>query len=235
MKIETQKYNFEWFKDLSVILFPKVCAGCGAVLVKSEKLICLSCLADLPKTNLHRISDNFVKRKFNGRIPVHQASSFLVFTPGGPVQALIHLLKYHGRQEIGERLGQLYSFDLMRDGYEPPDLIVPLPLHPAKRHKRGFNQCDPIAEGLNKNFNAKIEKDNVVRIANNASQTKKGRWDRWLNVERVFEVRRPGHIRGRHVLLVDDVVTTGSTLEACGRALLDVGADKLSILTLANA
>lgn len=235
MKGARQKYYFEWFEDFTQMFFPKVCAGCGEALVKRENLICLNCLTELPRTNLHRIPNNFIKRKFTGRLPVHQVSSFLIFTPRGVVQRLIHLLKYEGRQDVGERLGQLYAMDLAQDGYDIPDVIIPLPLHPAKRRRRGYNQCEPIADGLNKHFNADIQIGNVVRTTDSASQTRKGRWDRWLNVERIFRVRQPERIRHRHVLLVDDVVTTGATLEACGRTILDAGATKLSMLTLATA
>ena len=235
MWIKSQNYDFEWIKDLSGLLFPNICVTCRSYLMKSEKLICLGCLSKLPKTNLHRVKDNFILRKFFGRIDVYQASSFLVFSPGNYTQTLIHMLKYGGFPKVGERLGQLYSFDLMVDGYEPPDLIVPLPLHPAKRKLRGFNQCVPIAKGLNSNFHARIVTKNVVRVTDNSSQTKKGRWDRWLNVDRIFKVTHPEAFDKAHVLLVDDVITTGATLEACGKVLLEAGAEKLSILTLATA
>ena len=235
MGIKSQNYNFEWIKDLSGIMFPNICVACGGSLHKTEREICFRCLSNLPKTHLHRAPNNIVSRKFHGRLPVYQAASFLTFARGSHTRALIHLLKYRGCREIGERLGELYAFDLMADGFDPPDVIVPLPLHADKLKIRGYNQCDPIAVGLNKNFHSRVDFKNVVRVNNNATQTRKGRWERWKNVEHIFKVLNPEPFRGRHVLLVDDVVTTGATLEACGKVILEAGVDKLSILTLALA
>lgn len=230
-----QKYNFGWLSDFSKLFFPTICIGCAQPLNASEDTICIDCLIKLPRTNYHRLETNPVFNKFRGRIQIESASAFLYFAQGNSAQAFLHHLKYNRRQDIGERLGALYSKDLMNDGYAPPDVIIPLPLHPSKQRIRGFNQCTSIANGLNKHLGAQIGSDFVKRISNNSTQTKKGRFERWENVERIFSIPKPEKISGKHILLIDDVVTTGSTLEACGHTILEAGAARLSFLTLATA
>lgn len=230
-----QKYNFGWLDDLAKLFFPTICISCAQPLNAVEDAICIDCLINLPRTNYHRLESNPVSNKFKGRLDLADASSFLYFARGNSARALVHQLKYNGRQDIGKRLGTLYAKDLMNEGYRAPDVIIPLPLHPSKKRIRGFNQCTSIAQGLNKYLGAEIGSDVVKRVSNNATQTKKGRFERWENVERIFLISKPERIFGKHVLLIDDVVTTGSTLEACGRRILEAGASKLSFLTLASA
>lgn len=230
-----QKYNFGWLKDFEKLFFPQVCIACARSLNAREEAICINCLIKLPRTNYHRLNNNPVSKKFAGRIPIEMASSFLYFSKGNSARQLLHHLKYKGRQDIGKRLGALYGKDLMNDGFVPPDLIIPLPLHPAKERIRGYNQCTSIVEGLNKYLGSEVSLKAITRISNNTTQTKKGRYERWENVERIFEVKEPQKIQNKSVLLVDDVVTTGATLEACGRVLLNHGASKLIFLTLATA
>ena len=217
------------------MLFPKICVSCAKPLNAKEDTICISCLINLPKTNYHRLSQNPVSERFKGRLRVHDATSFLYFAKGNSTRSLLHHLKYNGRQDIGRRLGALFAKDLMNDGYHPGDLIIPLPLHHAKHRIRGYNQCDSIAQGLSKYFGSKVRNDIVFRISNNSTQTKKGRFDRWKNVSGIFSVRGDEQIAEKHVILLDDVITTGSTLESCGQSILNAGAAKLSILTLATA
>ncbi|MCZ4407805.1 phosphoribosyltransferase family protein [Cryomorphaceae bacterium 1068] len=230
-----QKYNFGWLRDFAGLFFPKICIGCAQPLNGTEDTICIDCLIKLPRTNYHRLETNPVFNKFRGRIQIDSASAFLYFARGNSSRAFLHHLKYNGRQDIGRRLGALYAKDLLNDGYAVPDVIIPLPLHPSKRRLRGYNQCDSIAEGLQKYLGSEIGSDFVKRISNNSTQTKKGRFERWENVERIFTVTEPEKISGKHVLLIDDVVTTGSTLEACGHTILEAKPKKLSFLTLATA
>lgn len=230
-----QKYNFGWLSDFAKLFFPKICIGCTQPLNAAEDTICIDCLIKLPRTNYHRLDTNPVFNKFRGRIQIDSASAFLYFARGNSARALLHHLKYNARQDIGRRLGALYAKDLMNDGYSPPDVIIPLPLHPSKERIRGFNQCNSIAEGLNKHMGAEIGSDFVKRISNNSTQTKKGRFERWENVERIFAVPNPEKISGKHILLIDDVVTTGSTMEACGHTILEAKPAKLSFLTLGTA
>lgn len=195
----------------------------------------MTCLFKLPKTNFHLHKSNSVAQKFDGRMPITAASAFLFFRKGNTCQILLHLLKYSGREDIGERLGALFGKELKMDSYILPDLLIPLPLHPAKLKLRGYNQCHSIARGMRKYLDIPIGYGVVKRIVANSTQTQKARYERWLNVSHIFEVDQPEKILGRHVLLLDDVVTTGSTLEACGRKLLEAGAREISIITLALA
>ncbi len=230
-----QKYNFRWLDDLRGLVFPRICLSCYTSLNHQEDTLCLACLYKLPKTQFHRISDNPVFFKFAGRIPINAAYAFLLFHKGNVTQDLLHQLKYRDREDIGERLGMLFALDLLADDLDLGDIIVPLPLHPAKQKLRGYNQCDSIARGMASILKVPIAFDAVQRSVANTTQTRKGRFDRWLNVEHIFEINEPKKIRGRHILLLDDVITTGSTLEACGRELLEAGARDISVAAIASA
>jgi ComF family protein len=225
----------EWFGSIESLLFPTICGSCSEALNSEEEIICISCLSKLPRTNYHRLDDNPVVRKLLSRIPVSKASAFLYFKTGNLAQLLLHKLKYEGRQDVGEWLGGLFGKDLISDGFPVPDVIIPLPLHPAKKKLRGFNQSDAICRGLAKYLGAPVSYDSVIRIAANSTQTKKGRFERWLNVEHIFEAGNREMLLDKKVLLVDDVITTGSTLEACGKVILNAGAAELNIATLASA
>lgn len=235
MSVSRQKYNFDWMNDLFHLLFPRNCTACGENLNKQEDTLCVSCLYKLPRTNFHRLETNPITQKFAGRIPISAGFSFLFFQKGNACQILLHQIKYKDREDIGERLGALFAKDLKEDGYIEPDLLIPLPLHPAKFKLRGYNQCHSIARGMQKYLQIPVGYDTVVRTVANPTQTKKARFERWLNVEHIFEVADRDAIMGRHILLMDDVVTTGSTLEACARTLLEAGAREISIATLALA
>ncbi len=230
-----QKYYFDWLNEVGKILFPNNCCGCYSPLNNQEDTICISCLAKLPRTNYHRLKSNPVFKKFTGRLPVVQATSFLYFKKGNLAQVLLHKLKYDKRKDIGERLGGLFAKDLLKDGFVLPDVILPLPLHSEKEKLRGFNQSLCIANGLEKWMEVPVGAKVVERTVANPTQTKKSRYDRWKNVEEIFAVSEPAAILGKHVMVVDDVITTGSTLESCGRKLLESGARAVSIATLASA
>jgi ComF family protein len=228
-----QKYYLEWFDSLGSLLFPKVCITCGESLPRKEDIICISCHYKLPKTNFHTYPSNPVAQKFWGRIPVNAAFSFLFFQKGNLAQHLLHALKYQGRQDIGHHLGSMFGNDLAKAGYIGPELIVPLPLHANKFKLRGYNQCTSIVNGMQTNLGLPVSHSAVLRIKANTTQTNKSRFERWKNVEYIFSVAEPEKIAGKHVLLVDDMVTTGSTLEACARVLLESGAREVSLATLA--
>ena len=225
----------EGFRSIERLLFPTICESCFEALNEKEDIICISCLSKLPRTNYHRLEDNPVARKLLGRIPIHKASAFLYFKKGNLAQTLLHKLKYEGRRDLGEYLGSLFGRDLMVEGFCSPDLIIPLPLHPAREKQRGYNQSKPICVGLSKYLGAPVDLTSVIRTEANTTQTNKGRFERWLNVEHIFRVTDATVLKGKNILLVDDVITTGATLEACGRAILDAGAKQLNIATLASA
>lgn len=191
---------------------------------------------NLPKTNFHQYPNNRLSKTFWGRVELQNASSFLFFKKGGAVQNLMHALKYKGIKEIGELLGNLYSMDLLNfNGFDVPDAIVPVPLHPDKLKKRGYNQSEWFGKGLAEGLKIPIITNALVRNIQTESQTKKNRWSRWQNVEKVFELINPEIIENKHILLVDDVVTTGATLEACSNELLGQKHVRVSVATLAYA
>jgi ComF family protein len=222
------------FYDLLHIFYPSICAACGQTLFQGEKFLCRFCYHSLPKTHSHRELDNPLRRIFWGRLEVRQANSFLFFDKKSRVQNLMHRLKYRGEKELAEFLGKLYSSELKQSaGFLKPDLIIPVPLHPAKKAIRGYNQSEEFAVGLGDGLGVPVKSEILIRTQNTATQTKKGRMDRWENVKNVFQVKKQDHVSGKVVMLVDDVITTGATLEACGHQLQNAGASEIDLLTLA--
>ncbi|MCF6169650.1 MAG: ComF family protein [Bacteroidales bacterium] len=224
------------FYDLLHLVFPKVCLACGHALFEREEVICFSCLYKLPKTAFHLHAENPVSRMFWGRTDIHAATSFLFFSKGGRVQHLIHALKYKGHKEAGVYLGKLLGIDLKKSElYKDVDLVVPVPLHRKKQYKRGFNQSECIAEGISKGMKIPFVAGNLIREVHTSTQTKKSRYKRWDNVKGVFGLLQPAVFENRHLLLVDDVLTTGATLESCTQCLLEVPGVRVSVATLACA
>ena len=224
--------QIEILNELSYFFFPNVCAVCGEELLHAEKSICLRCLYKLPRTHNFREEENAAEKLMAGRIPFERIASFCVYTKGGMLPPLIHQLKYYHNPAIGVLLGRLYGEDLRgSDFLKPVDMIVPVPLHPRKEKSRGYNQAAMIAQGLSDATSLPLSVGNLVRMVYNPTQTKRTRTQRWENVRDIFEVKEPATFAGKHLLLVDDVVTTGSTLEACGVALLVCEHVKLSIVT----
>jgi ComF family protein len=222
--------------DFWGLIFPRVCLGCQEPLARGEDHLCTSCRAQLPYTDYHLLppADNPLARRFWGKLPVRHALSYLRFLRRGRVQHLLHQLKYQGQRDVGLALGRWYGHDLAAAGLTF-DLIVPVPLHPRKLAKRGFNQSDPFAEGLAEALHTPWHAAALRRTAHTDSQTRKNRVQRWQNVAEVFEIAEVIAIQGKHVLVVDDVLTTGATLEACAAALLAAGATEVSIATIACA
>jgi len=224
-----------WWDFLN-LFFPLNCAACGNYLLKSEKVICTSCLFQLPKTNFHFQKENPISDIFKGRVNISTGTAFFTFNKGSRYQKLIHKLKYHGQAEIGIELGKLFGNTLMNsDQYRDIDIIIPVPLHPKKKKARTYNQAEMIAKGMAETMNAKLVVDVLVRDIHSISQTKKDRIERWLNVKNVFKLKSTEKLKNKHVLLVDDVVTTGATLEACAQRLLETDQIKVSIACLAQA
>ena len=230
------RWPFEMANDLFSLFFPNLCAGCGQPLIRGEKTICSICHFHLPKTYFHNDPDNELQKVFWGRVELEAVAAYLYFQKGSTVQHLLHQLKYKERHEIGFRLGKWYGAELAHaEVFRDAGLIVPVPLHPAKQRKRGYNQSQVFAEGLASCMKAKLEVNCLYRKVNTGTQTRKARYDRWENVEHIFSVKNPERIKNQHILLVDDVLTTGATLEACARALLEVPGVRVSVATIAYA
>jgi ComF family protein len=222
------------FSDFITLFYPHYCFGCRQSMVKGEDILCTHCIFELPKTNYHKSDTSPIKERLAGRLDLQHALAFLKFKKEGIVQHLLHELKYNNHPEVGVKIGKLYGKELKENDVSGFDLIVPVPLHDARRRKRGYNQSAKFAEGLSQSLGVSWDESISMRTSSTATQTRKSRDERWKNVKDVFAVRNSDHIAGKRVLLVDDVITTGATLEACGQHLLDCGC-KLSIACIAEA
>ena len=221
---------------LTELLFPKLCVVCGDRLIEQEQWICLRCLHHIPRTNFHLDPDNRVAQIFYGRVKLELATSFFYFSKGSKYQTLLHNLKYKGMKELGAEIGKHFGIDLMQSpDFASIDVICPVPLHPQKEKKRGYNQSWWIASGMAQQMQKELSADNLKRITATETQTRKSRFERWKNVESIFELSNPEAFSGKHILLIDDVVTTGATLEACAQAILSKTNARVSIATLATA
>jgi len=228
--------KFNPFIDFIDLMFPDLCVVCGNYLQKNEHHLCLSCLVDIPRTNYHLIKENPIEKRFWGKVPVFRATSYFFFQKGSPFQKMLHILKYKGNKEIGLIMGKYAAVDLLdTPDFASVDLIIPVPLHPKKYKARGYNQSEWIGKGISKILNKPLDITTLVRVKENPSQTRKSVYERFENTEGIFELSDNTVLFGKHVLLIDDVLTTGSTLEACVRALLETEGIKISIFTLAVA
>jgi ComF family protein len=223
-------------KDFFGLVFPEVCAACGSPLVLNENMICTSCLLHLPRTHFSKERDNPVSQVFWGKLDVYSATSLFLFKKGSGVQHLLHQLKYKGNREIGIYLGTILGDELQESElFNGVEAVVPVPLHPRKQRKRGYNQSEVIAQGICRSMTATMDTKTLVRIHYSDTQTKKSRYKRWENVKDIFSITAGTDLEGRHVLLVDDVLTTGSTMEACAAALLTIPKLTLSVACIAFA
>jgi ComF family protein len=215
------------------LAFPHVCEGCGTDNLQPEHLLCLRCTSSLPSTNFHLHSHNPIEKIFLGRIPLTCATAQYYFTKESLMQHLMHQFKYKGNKEVGIFLGKLMGWAMAEsDRFTNVDVLIPLPLHKSKEHKRGYNQAAVLCEGVSSVLNKPVWKDVVIRPEQTETQTKKRRIERWQNMEGKFELVNSFAIENKHVLLIDDVVTTGATLEACGSELLKAKNVQLSVATL---
>lgn len=220
--------------NFGLLLFPSYCSACNRNLMHYEKAICLHCQSKLPRLYICDEPDNPVEKVFWGRIPVHSATALLKMPRNGATQRLIHRLKYHDDQEVGERLGAMLGAEMIASKrMNEFDFIVPVPLHPKKLHMRGYNQCDSIARGIAEAMRCAPLMGNLVRTRHNTTQTRKGRFSRWQNVSNIFWVKNPEQLVYKRVLLVDDVITTGATIEACVAALQKIEGIQISVASLA--
>jgi ComF family protein len=220
--------------DLGLMAFPDNCLACGRALSSTERDICYACTDMLPETGYHTLADNPVAQQFWGRLPLVHAAAYLYVQDANITQDMV---KYKHKERIGTKLGRLYghklkeSESLIRD----IDLIVPVPLHSSRLRQRGYNQCDSFAQGLSEVLGVPYHTTVMARVKENISQTKRTRYDRWENVEGIFALTQPAEVKGKHILLVDDVITTGATIESCASALMTGEDVRISVATIATA
>ena len=223
--------------DLWNLFFPHSCLLCGRQLISGERVLCLKCLSGLPRTQFHLRKDNIVECNFWGKIPVEHATSFLYYAKGGNVALILYAMKYHGRKKLCRNMGRLMAGELLASGFfEGIDYLLPVPLYRSRLRQRGYNQSELLARGISEVTGVSLCTDAIVRSRNNATQTHKSGYARWKNVEGLFQptVNAP-KLEGKHILLVDDVLTTGATLIACADALSELKSIRISVLTLAWA
>ncbi|MCL2596911.1 MAG: ComF family protein [Paludibacter sp.] len=224
------------FTELLNLIYPNCCLVCGEILVSDEQYVCFRCLNEMPKTNFHNQRDNAAEKRFWGKVDIFRATAFFHYQKGSAFQTLIHDLKYKGCKELGDVLGRFAAVDLIENkDFANIDFIVPVPLHPNKLRKRGYNQSEYIARGLGTVMNKTVETENLYRAIENPTQTKKTVYERFENTAGIFAIRDTQIFEDKHILLVDDVMTTGSTLEGCIIAMNEVKNLKISLFTLAIA
>lgn len=224
------------FNDFISLLYPRVCVSCGHLLYKHEEHICSYCHINLPKSQFHKSEENALAKLFYGRIPLLGASSHYLFHKQSGIQKILHQIKYKNNAELAVQVGKWHGNDLKEiELYQSVDVILPVPLHEKKRQQRGYNQSEKFAQGISESLKKEMDTTSLIRRKYTNTQTKKSKQERWENVEDVFELKSIENLRGKHVLLVDDVITTGATLEACCRELLKTENIKISIASIAFA
>jgi ComF family protein len=222
--------------DFLSLIYPRHCEACSRTLYRHETHICNYCRLNLPKSNYHRQAVSPMYMTFAGRVPLIMACSYLLYEKSGKVQKLLHAIKYQQQQELAEYLGKLYAEDLYAaQTFAGVDLIVPVPLHKKKLKLRGFNQSEQFAKGLARGLNIHLSNNHLTRIHDTGTQTRKKKYERWENVDGIFQVNEASELYGKHILLVDDVVTTGATIEASWQALRNVEDIKISVASIAFA
>ncbi|MDR3260578.1 MAG: ComF family protein [Tannerella sp.] len=220
--------------DLLQLFYPRQCVLCKNTLIEEEQQICLDCLCDLPRTHYHKRPDNPILKLFSGIPQLRETAAFLFFEKEGKAQTLVHSLKYYGNKRLAEQLGRIASLEMKPDGlFRDVDVLIPVPLHPKKERKRGYNQSEWIARGIASVYRRPVNRTILYRNTYTATQTRKSRYDRHLNVDKIFDVKEPHTFTGKHVLLIDDVITTGATSIACIEALTAIPDVRISVFSLA--
>ncbi len=223
-------------KELLNLLYPPLCVVCGRNLIAGEEHLCSACLYALPRTRFHSERQNTVCERFWGKLPFEKATAAFHYQKESQVQLLMESFKYKSNRQLAFYLGKYAGMQLARQGFfEQIDLILPVPLHKNKERWRGYNQSELIARGLAHHSGLPVDTGSLERVVENPTQTRRGLWERSRNVQQIFRLSSHDRLAGKHVLLVDDVLTSGSTMEACGNALLEAGGLRLSFFALALA
>lgn len=223
-----------FLKDVFDLFYPKLCAVCKSQLITTEIVLCVHCRHDLPIVDVQDYRDNKISQSFYGRIPIEKAMSFLYYRKEGKAKTLIHQLKYKGNQEIGAFFGDWFGDNLKQSGeFSEVDCIVPVPLHPKKMKQRGFNQLTTFGERLSTLLEVPYQKGILIKTTTTKTQTFKQRFERFSDSDTKFSVTDLQVFQNKHILLIDDVITTGATLEACCKELLKAEGVKISIVTIA--
>lgn len=225
-----------FWTDFISLIYPRSCVCCSDLLLKSDEFICNYCYVNLPKSNFHREENSELDKVFYGRVPLQKAGSYLLFEKSGKVQKLLHSIKYQKNVDLAVKLGQWYGEQLKEnETIAKSQVIIPVPLHKKKQNERGFNQSEAFANGLSKVLNIPVYNQQLIRTQYTQTQTRKSKAERWENVKDKFEVKDPEVLNNKTVLLVDDVITTGATIEACYQALQQAKPLHVNVVSLAYA
>jgi len=223
-----------FIKDILNVFFPDICACCNTHLTRNEETICLVCRHDLPLTNFTNEENNLVEKSFFGRIKIENATSLFYFLKKGKTQQLLHELKYKNQQQIGALMGNWLGSEIKESKrFKSLDYIIPVPLHPKKLKSRGYNQVTTFGKSLENILKIPFDEGFLKKISSTKTQTKKLRLDRWKNVQELFVVQNASKLENKHILLIDDIITTGSTLEACCKSFSNIKGLKISIACIA--
>ena len=221
-------------KDFIALFFPELCKICKNRLMYREKFICTSCFFNLPEINYWSQNDNSAEKRFFGKFDIVHAYSLFRYVKDSDFHQLFVELKYRGCKELGNYLGEYFAGKMKdADLCNDIDFLVPVPLHPKRYKKRGYNQCERIGEGMASVLKKELISNNLYRKKATVTQTRKGVYERWENVSDIFDLKNPKEFAGKHILLIDDVLTTGSTITACAEALKSVENIRISVATLA--
>jgi ComF family protein len=230
----TSRYkDIHLFDDFLSLIYPKCCETCENKLQKLEELICSNCRIDMPRVNIDDSRNNQVHLRMAGRFPLEYAFTYYHYRKNSKVKLLLQALKYKGCKEIGTLVGKWMGAELLSKNIHEPMIVIPVPLHISRMKQRGYNQSEYIAIGLAETLKMPLNNVDLIKKESTNTQTLKGRWARWMNVAHIYEAS--DKLVGKHILLVDDVITTGATIEACVEALLKVGVSKISVVSIAMA
>ncbi len=223
--------------DIKDFFFPRQCICCGKILASEEDGVCLDCLSGLPYTGLLNSKGNEIERMFWGIFPIERAASLFYYSKGGSMAGVLHGMKYYKRKKLCRTMGRIMAVEMIDSGFfNGIDYVLPIPLHKERLKKRGYNQSEQLAVGISDITGIPLAAEAVIRTHNNATQTRKSGFERLSNVEGLFALTaNSACLEGKHVLVIDDVLTTGATISSCIDVLKDVKRIRISVVTLAWA
>lgn len=225
-----------FINDFLSLIYPRYCEACTNHLFKHELYLCNYCKLNLPQSNYHRQFESELSKLFIGRVPLQHACSFYLYEKGGKIQNLLHAIKYQDQPKLAEYLGEEYGKQLQKDSFFTNiDCVIPIPLHANKLKARGYNQSECFAKGLSEALNKEMKTELLYRVIDTKTQTKKSKYQRWENVDGIFKINDSDSLTNKHVLIVDDVVTTGATIEAAWLALKSIDGIRISVASIAFA